>query len=129
MGIISIAVQSRHAHMILYLSVGDEEEVIAQGKGMYNMHQGLASSCEDFDDTVATCGDNEASVLAPDNAAYAFAAHNAVGCDFLRADALLEGPEADRGVVTSRYGFTAVFAEGEGGDSGWVGEHAICALT
>jgi hypothetical protein len=67
--------------------------------------------------------------LTPYDAADAFTAHDAMCGDFLRAYALVEGPKADRGVVSSRYGFAAVFAEGEGRDGGWVREHLVCALT
>jgi hypothetical protein len=67
--------------------------------------------------------------LTPHNAAHAFAAHDAVRGDFLRADALVERPEADGSVVTGGHGFSSVFAEGEGGDGGGVGEHLVGALA
>ena len=52
-----------------------------------------------LDNAIAARRHNEAPVLAPHNTAHAFAAHDAVRGDFLRADALVERPEADGCVV------------------------------
>ena len=89
----------------------------------------MTLSRKHLDNPVAAGRNHQPAVLAPDHAADSFAAHDAVGGDFLRADALVEGPESDRGVVACRHGFAAVFAKGQGRDGGRVGEHAICALT
>lgn len=66
---------------------------------------------EDLDDAIAAGGDDKAPVLAPDYAADAFAAHDAMRGDLLCTDALVERPESDGGVVACRDGFTAVFAK------------------
>ena len=84
---------------------------------------------KDLDDAIAAGGDYEAAVLTPHHAADTLATHDAVRGDLLRANAFVERPETDRGVVTRRDGFTSVFAEGQGGDGGGVGQHAISALA
>jgi hypothetical protein len=66
---------------------------------------------EDLDDAVTTSRDDETAVLAPDYAAHTFTAHYAVSSDFLGANALVEGPEANWSVVAGGDGFAAVFAE------------------
>lgn len=72
-----------------------------------------ALSTEHFDDPIAACADDPSAVLTPSNAANAFAAHDAVACDFLRAGALLEGPETQACVMAGRDEFTAIGREGE----------------
>jgi len=67
--------------------------------------------------------------LTPYDAADAFAAHDPVRGNFLRADALVKGPEADGGIVAGRNGFAAILAEGEGRDGGGMCEHLVGALT
>lgn len=84
---------------------------------------------KDLDDAIAAGGDYEAAVLTPHHAADTFATHDAVRGDLLRANAFVQRPETDRGVVTRRDGFMSVFAEGQGGDGGRVGQHAISALA
>ena len=49
--------------------------------------------------------------------------------DILGTDTLLQAPEADTGVVAGGDGFAAVLGEGQGGDSGGVGEHVVGALA
>lgn len=68
-------------------------------------------SREHLDDAVAAGGDDEAAVLAPDDAAHALTTHDTGRCDLLCADALVERPEPDRGVVACGDGFTAIFAD------------------
>jgi hypothetical protein len=84
---------------------------------------------KDLDNAVAACGDDQAAILTPHDAAHAFAAHDAVRSDLLCADALVEGPEANGCVMTRGHSFTPVFAEGEGRDSGGMGKHLVCTLT
>ena len=95
----------------------------------HKLKGGTTSSSEHLDDAVAARGNDEAPILAPHDAAHALAAHDAVCRNFLCADALVERPEADRGIVPCGDGFAAVFADGEGGDGGGVGEHVVGALT
>ena len=66
---------------------------------------------EHLDDTIATGTDNKTAILAPNNAADALAAHNAMTRNHLRADALLEAPEANASVVTGGDSFAAVLAD------------------
>jgi hypothetical protein len=93
----------------------------------YALHSTLSRKY--LDNPVAAGRNHKPAVLTPDYAADSFAAHDAVGGDFLRADALVERPEPDRGVVACRYGFATVFAKGERRYGGWVGKHAVSALT
>lgn len=72
----------------------------------------MVSSCEDFDDAVASRRNHEPAVLAPDNAADTFAAHDTVRGEFLCAYAFVQGPKPDGGVMPSRDCFATVFAEG-----------------
>jgi hypothetical protein len=84
---------------------------------------------KDLDNAVAACGDDQAAILTPHNAAHAFAAHNAVRSDLLCADTLVEGPETNGCVMACGNGFAPVFAEREGGNSGGMGEHLVSTLT
>lgn len=86
-------------------------------------------SCKDLHDSVTARRDHEASILAPDHAADALTTHDSVSGDLLRADALVERPETNRGVMPGGHGFATVLAQREGGDGGRVGQHAVCALT
>ena len=65
-----------------------------------------------LDNAVATRADDVPPVLAPHDAAHALAAHRPVRHDVLRADALVQRPESDRGVVACGHGFPAVVGEG-----------------
>ncbi len=49
--------------------------------------------------------------------------------DFLAAGAFFQRPEAQAGVVAGGDEFGARGGEGEGGDGGGVGEHAVGALA
>ena len=49
--------------------------------------------------------------MAPHNATDAFATHDPMTRNLLRADALLERPEADGGVVSGRDGLAPVLAD------------------
>ena len=81
----------------------------------------MTLSRKDLDYPVAARRDYKAAILTPDDAAYAFAAHDAMCRDLLGTDTLVEGPEADGGIVTGRDCLTAVFAERERGDGGGMG--------
>jgi hypothetical protein len=70
-------------------------------------------STEYFDDPIAACADDPSTVLTPGNAANAFAAHDTVACDFLRAGALLERPETQTCIMAGGDEFTAIGREGE----------------
>lgn len=87
------------------------------------------SSRKDLHNAVSARADDQPSVAAPANVADAFAPHGTVRHDVLRADALLERPEAYACVVAGRDGFAAVLGEAERRDGGWVREHSVCALT
>lgn len=69
---------------------------------------------EDLNNAIATCTDHQPPILTPADAAHAFASHGPVGHDVLRADAFLQAPETDRGVVAGGDGFAAVLREAEG---------------
>lgn len=89
----------------------------------------LPSPRKNLNNPIPTGADDQSAVLAPRNVADAFAAHGPVADEVLRADALLERPDADAGVVAGGHGLAAVLGEGEGGDGGGVGEHGVRALT
>lgn len=88
-----------------------------------------ASSRKDLHHPIPTRRNDEPTILAPLNIAHALTAHRAMRHDFLRANALLQRPEADAGVVAGRHGFAAVFGEREGGDGRGVREHVVRALA
>ena len=79
------------------------------------------SSRKNLNNAVTAGTNDPASVLGPDDGADALAAHDAVGGDFLGAGALLEGPEAEGGVVAGGDELAAVGAQGEAGYRGRVG--------
>lgn len=56
----------------------------------------LLAACprKDLDDAVTAPTDDPSAVLAPDDAADTFAAHEAMACYFLRARSFFERPEA-----------------------------------
>jgi hypothetical protein len=56
-------------------------------------------STEHLDDPIAACADDPSAILAPDDAADAFAAHDTVACDFLCTGAFFERPEPQAGIV------------------------------
>lgn len=70
-----------------------------------------ALPCKHFDDTITSCRDDETAVLAPDHATDAFAAHDAMCCDLLGANALIEGPKSNRSIMASRYCFSTIFTQ------------------
>jgi hypothetical protein len=84
---------------------------------------------KNLDDAIAAAANDPPPILAPDDAADALAAHESVAGDFLRAGSFLERPEAEAGVVAGGDEFGARRGEGEGGDGGGVGEHAVGALA
>lgn len=104
-------------------------EVFRIGREDWVEERTKSLSREHLDHTIATGRDDKAAVLAPHDAAHAFATHDAGRRDLLRANAFVERPEADRSVVAGRYGFAAIFADRKGGDGRGVGEHAVCTLA
>lgn len=82
-----------------------------------------------FNHAVAPSADDPPAVLAPHHRARALAPHNAVRRDLLRAAALLERPEPQRGVVARRHELAAVGGQGEGRDRGGVSYHIVCTLA
>ena len=87
------------------------------------------SSGKYFDNSIAAAAHHPSPVVAPHHGADAFAAHDAMAADLLRACAFLEGPDPEAGVVAGRDEFAAVRGEGECGDGGWVSKHGVGALT
>lgn len=72
------------------------------------------SAREDLNNAIAACTDHQSPILTPRDAADAFTSHGSVGDDVLSADAFLQAPETDRGVVAGGDGFAAVLREAEG---------------
>lgn len=75
------------------------------------MHLCPISPREHFDDAVSACADDVSSVLTPNNAADTLAAHGSVRIDVLGADTLVQGPEADRGVMTGGNGLAPILGQ------------------
>jgi hypothetical protein len=69
------------------------------------------SSSKNLNYTIAARTDNESSISAPNNAANALAAHNAMASKFLSTYTFFEVPEADAGVVAGGDCFATVLTK------------------
>jgi hypothetical protein len=79
--------------------------------------------------TISAPANNPLAILAPHNRAYAFAAHDAVVCDFLCAGSLLQTPESQRGIVARSHKLPSVGAEGQARYRCRVCPHAVRTLA
>lgn len=76
----------------------------------------VCSSRKDLDNPIAAGAHDQPAVLTPADAAHALATHGAVADNVLGADALLERPEADAGVMAGGDGLAPVLGQAERGD-------------
>lgn len=82
-----------------------------------------------LDQTVASSADDPLPVLAPNAGTNAFAAHDAVARDLLRAGAFFQAPEAQGSIVAGAHQLLAVGTERESRDRVWVRQHIIGTLA